>query len=108
MSNLDSGESVKSCIGLDEIAEYLPEITARDISPERCVDDFFMNDPDFVSRVNGIKKKFANVLPELLVKHPILFPEQYAQFRATDSFGKSDARPIIVDGSNVAFGKNIR
>ena len=105
MSNLDSGESLKSCIGLNQIVECLPETTECDKSPDPDVTDFFMNDQEFISRVNAIKEEFASVSPELLVKHPVLFPEQYAQYRAADFFGKADARPIIVDGSNVAFGR---
>ena len=66
---------------------------------------FFMNSADFQSRMNAFKEEFKEVEPELIVKHPLVYPDDFGTYKSKDSFGSPNARPIIIDGSNVAFGR---
>ena len=49
-------------------------------------------------------KAWSAIPPEYIVRHPRVFPELYRQYSGAQSFGKSNSRCVIIDGSNVAFG----
>ena len=129
LSDINSNGSVRTCTGIDDNFSLGTDginLTQLGVAPEtdqksvpvpaqpllsveaetkQEESQFFMNSADFQSRMNAFKEEFKDVEPELIVKHPLVYPDDFGTYKSKDSFGSPNARPIIIDGSNVEFGK---